>query len=1366
MKAFFLCTILLLLTLSSSWPFERSGVAYGGTLSHSTTPDKSSNADVATGKGDYQLAQRSGSIIRIYDSEKKQTSIIFNSENNITLVTLENSTIIKPPSDLQRKIDTNLLNLTGLVEKGYITDNKTRVIWSFTEDYSRYVSSDTGSSLELLLPTGREMYSSKNAKEGMHYYSAYLNYSAIFDLAQDQRVDRIWLDKKYEACLDQSVNIVKNQTQWTALESQYGRSIEGSGIKIAILDTGIDPTHPDFSFTNGTSKIVGAMSFTGETTTDGFGHGTHCASIAAGTGAASGGKYKGVATSALLLNIKVLDNYGYGLESWITSGIQWAVDNGAKILSMSIGGDTNTDGTDPLSTTVNWATEQGAICVAAAGNSGSETYTVVNPATAELAIAVGSSSKSDEISSFSSRGPTLDNRIKPDIVAPGDNIIAARAAGTSMGSPVSQYYTQESGTSMATPHVAGAAALILDVHPSWNPSQMKMALVNYAKDLNANLLEQGSGRLDICKSANASVLCDPGLNIGRIHFNTSYNRIVQFHNVATTTASLTLQAKVWSMESKTLYDIASLNVTSISIPPYNIKQVMLSIQPNIPLPTGFYEGRITGSSSNLEIRIRFLLIIVSELNVKTTSETEQTVLASYVIINADTLTTEYYHDEEQSATFFLSPGNYFVQAMNINLQLAAGGLDTAVSFIVHQAFSISADETRNLTLSLASAYKLYSRSSDVEEAPLHLISKQIMTPYYTMGYFSDTMRKTATQTLYVSNISQYMKAPCFFGYTGFQKEYDQWLTTGTLEPEISIYFIGWDLSQFGTTPIPSTLDYVESDLAKFGIHTLMPTSSSVSKIWFSQLAGLWQSLLWQGFNTHSGISWKAYILPYQFATAPSYSELEWSCIYSMAPYPNEAPEYYVIDRHFQSIQKGEIRSYTLGKTPLLPQDVEINPPYYGEGLFIPFYPLRVEKQLFLAKSDGQATKRIEVFKDGLLLSNSTKNWAKEPVSISQILNSNGYGYYNIAVKTETRLQCSSLNIAEYIINYSSSNTDLIPPSIESMDCAPCFAGNNKYPIRLKLSDNDLIVSAALFYSINDGPWTQSELSLSGGEYSTILNLAPATQKISLLIEATDKQGNKIRYNIQPAATRGYATEISGTLNANTVTGTFAIVGGTLIQPIYLTVKSAEETAYTLTSNDGTFSFSVPQSMTYPIEVSIDSIGPYENESWVTEQPLIHDITIADLATSRSISNSNFQINVTVENKGSFTETFKVDLYANTTNIFTWNLILGPAQSSIVTFTWNVSKVTKGSYQLTAQSEIVPGETETANNIFDDCWIRVAIPGDINADGSVDIFDITIIALAFSSTPSSPRWNPDADINRDQLVDIFDLVFVSANYGSS
>jgi hypothetical protein len=189
-------------------------------------------------------------------------------------------------------------------------------------------------------------------------------------------------------------------------------------------------------------------------------------------------------------------------------------------------------------------------------------------------------------------------------------------------------------------------------------------------------------------------------------------------------------------------------------------------------------------------------------------------------------------------------------------------------------------------------------------------------------------------------------------------------------------------------------------------------------------------------------------------------------------------------------------------------------------------------------------------------------------------------------------------------------------------------------------------------------------------------------------------------------------------------------------------------------------------MAYPIEVSIDSIGPYENESWVTEQPLIHDIAIADLATSRSISNSNFQINVTVENKGSFTETFRVDLYANTTNIFTWNLILSPAQSSIVTFTWNVSKVTKGSYQLTAQSEIVPGETETANNIFDDCWIRVAIPGDINADGSVDIFDITIIALAFSSTPSSPRWNPDADINRDQLVDIFDLVFVSANYGSS
>jgi len=1362
MKAFVLFAILLLLTSNFPLIVGEGGNTSAGAHFESMKLDKSSDACMVGERAGLQLAQRSGSIIRINNYQENQTNIVFNSRSNITLITLGNSTIIKPSPDLQRKIDASLLNLTGLVDKGYITNNQTRIICSFTSN----LLNDSQDYLEPLLSSGREMYSSRNVKETMHYYSACLNYSAIFDLAQDQRVERIWLDRKYRACLDQSVSIVKNQTEWTALESQYGRSLEGSGIKIAILDTGIDPTHPDFSFTNGTSKIVGAISFTGEATADGFGHGTHCASIAAGTGAASGGTYKGVAPSALLLNVKVLDNDGYALESWIISGIQWAVDNGAKILSMSIGGDTNTDGTDPLSTTVNWATEQGAICVAAAGNSGSETYTVVNPATAELAIAVGSSSKSDEISSFSSRGPTLDNRIKPDIVAPGNNIVAARAAGTSMGSPVSQYYTQASGTSMATPHAAGAAALILDIHPSWNPSQVKMALVNYAKDLNANLLEQGSGRLDTCESANASVLCDPGLNIGRIHFNTSYNRIVQFTNIAATTASLTLQAKVWSIESKTLYDIASLNTTSISILPYNIKQVTLSIQPNIPLPTGFYEGRITGNNSNIEMRIRFLLIIISELNVKTTSETEQTILASYVIINADTLTTELYHDEAQNATFFLAPGNYFVQAMNINLQLATGGLDTAVSFIVHQAFSISADETKNVTLSLASAYKLSSRSSDLEEVPLHLISKQIMTPYYTMGYVSDTMRTTATQTLYLSNVSQYMKTPCFFGYTGLQKEYSQWLTTGTLEPEIGIYFIGWDLSEFGTSPIPSTLDYVESDLAKFGIQTLMPISSSVSRIWFSQLAGLWQSLLWQGFDTHPGIRWKAYILPYQFATTPSYSELEWSCIYSMAPYPDEASEYYVIDRHFQSIQKGEIRSYTLGKTPLLPQDVEIDPPYYGEGLFIPFYPLRVEKQLFLAKSDGQATKRIEVFKDGLLLSNSTKNWAKEPVSISQILNSNGYGYYNIAVKTETQLQCSLLNIAEYLINYSSSNTDLIPPSIESMDCAPCFAGNNKYPIRLKLSDNDLIVSAALFYSINDGPWTQSELSLSGGEYSTILNLAPATQKISLLIEATDRQGNKIRYSIQPASTRGYATEISGTLNANTVTGTFTIVGGTLVQPIYLTVKSAEETAYTLTNNDGTFSFSVPQSMTYPIEVSIDSIGPYENESWVTEQPLIHDIAIADLATSRSISNSNFQINVTVENKGSFTETFRVDLYANTTNIFTWNLILGPAQSSVVTFTWNVSKVTKGSYQLTAQSEIVPGETETANNILDDCWVRVAIPGDINADGSVDIFDITIIALAFSSTPSSPRWNPDADINRDQLVDIFDLVFVSANYGSS
>ncbi|WTF53699.1 S8 family peptidase [Streptomyces sp. NBC_01597] len=315
-------------------------------------------------------------------------------------------------------------------------------------------------------------------------------------------IAHVWLDGVRKASLDKSVPQIGAPKAWAA-------GYTGKGVKIAVLDTGIDATHPDLK-----GQVAGEKNFsTAPDATDKFGHGTHVASIVAGTGAKSNGKYKGVAPDAKLLNGKVLDDNGYGDDSQILAGMEWAAEQGADVVNLSLGGG-DTPEIDPLEAEVNKLSEQKGILFAiAAGNDGDfGEQTIGSPGSAADALTVGAVDDHDKLASFSSRGPGLDGQIKPDVTAPGVDITAAAAPGSVIDEEVGENppgYLTISGTSMATPHVAGAAALLKQQHPDWRFSELKGALTGSAKGGKYTAFQQGSGRIAVDKAIKQTVIADP-----------------------------------------------------------------------------------------------------------------------------------------------------------------------------------------------------------------------------------------------------------------------------------------------------------------------------------------------------------------------------------------------------------------------------------------------------------------------------------------------------------------------------------------------------------------------------------------------------------------------------------------------------------------------------------------------------------------------------------------------------------------------------------------------------------------------------------------------------------------------------------------
>ncbi|MDD1757599.1 MAG: S8 family serine peptidase [Methanotrichaceae archaeon] len=370
---------------------------------------------------------------------------------------------------------------------------------------------------------------------------------AIKRLAEDDSVEKIYLDASAHVNFPEgntTIGRFLNPAENINASKLWEKGIDGNGVTVAVIDSGIDENHPDLA-----DRVVGKKNFVEDesSTDDLLGHGTMVAGIIAGSGEASGGKYKGVAPGASLLNVKVIDSNGNGRISDIIAGIEWALYNGADVLSLSLGGMNLGETNPPITMAADKAMDAGAVVCVAAGNrnnskldSSSETgskslgsvrgsqlsqqenkdvlYLLVpivlalppglidSPGDGVKVITVGTSDIQGNVADFSGSGPIRDGRTKPTVVGPGVDVVSTIPPGLERPKYVDIYYAIESGTSLSTPVAAGLAALLLQADPDLTPAGVKAALTRGAIKLNNTQGDQyeeyyqGDGRLDAFES--------------------------------------------------------------------------------------------------------------------------------------------------------------------------------------------------------------------------------------------------------------------------------------------------------------------------------------------------------------------------------------------------------------------------------------------------------------------------------------------------------------------------------------------------------------------------------------------------------------------------------------------------------------------------------------------------------------------------------------------------------------------------------------------------------------------------------------------------------------------------------------------------
>ena len=490
-------------------------------------------------------------------------------------------------------------------------------------------------------------------------------------------VRHVWRDTVKRALLDKSVPLTGANRVW----SSFG--ITGKGVVVAVIDSGIDYRHADLGGCLGPEcRVKAGYNFANKSQatnpTDDNGHGTHVAGIIAANGV-----MKGVAPDAKLLAVKVLDKDGAGLTSNIIAGIEWAVSHGADVLNLSLGAPGSPD--SPDSQAVDNAVDLNCVVVVAAGNDGPDYDTLGSPAAARKVITVGATDDQDQLASFSSRGPSSIYQVKPEIVAPGMAIKSTVPKGTCAMCDASGF-KEADGTSMAAPHVAGAAALLLEQHPDWVNQQVKDALIQNSVDLHLNPFQQGAGRLDVYAAITGPVVLS-GVNGALVNcglddlttplFSRSFALTATNYGTTEQTCQLFVEGQLPPGIT------ANLSSSTLTLAPAETKTVTFSLTvdnnltPHSAREPFDYTGSIVADFGNRRSHTPFVVVKSPVLSMEFSGDTISEVAAAWVVV----------HRESYSKMYMLAGNLLTVSVPPGDFDIVTGFTDDS-TFVVREGVAV------------------------------------------------------------------------------------------------------------------------------------------------------------------------------------------------------------------------------------------------------------------------------------------------------------------------------------------------------------------------------------------------------------------------------------------------------------------------------------------------------------------------------------------------------------------------------------------------------------------------------------------------------------------------------------------------------